>query len=217
LARERAEFGGLGLPKLAHWAERCAWRSADFVLPVTRVLANEVQSRGVDGARIAVIPNGINVAQFAAAPSAAMRSGRSAGTTRWCSASRASFASGTVSIGYCTGWLRARRRRTHGSSVVGDGPARPALEVLASALALGDRVRFTGVVARERVPELVAAFDIALQPAVVAYASPLKLFEYLALAKAIVAPRQPNIEEVLTTRKTPCCSMPATRMHSVAR
>jgi len=82
--------------------------------------------------------------------------------------------------------------------VVGDGPARSALEVLAGDLALGDRVRFTGVVAREKVPELVAAFDIALQPAVVAYASPLKLFEYLALAKVIVAPRQPNIEEVLT-------------------
>jgi glycosyltransferase involved in cell wall biosynthesis len=28
--------------------------------------------------------------------------------------------------------------------------------------------------------------------------TPVKLFEYLYLAKAIVAPRQPNIEEVLT-------------------
>jgi glycosyltransferase involved in cell wall biosynthesis len=48
------------------------------------------------------------------------------------------------------------------------------------------------------VPEHVAAFDIALQPAVVPYASPLKLFEYLALGKAIIAPRQANIEEILT-------------------
>jgi glycosyltransferase involved in cell wall biosynthesis len=32
---------------------------------------------------------------------------------------------------------------------------------------------------------------------VVAYASPLKLFEYLALGKAVIAPRQPNIEEIL--------------------
>jgi glycosyltransferase involved in cell wall biosynthesis len=31
----------------------------------------------------------------------------------------------------------------------------------------------------------------------VAYASPLKLFEYLALGKAIVGPSQPNIEEIL--------------------
>jgi glycosyltransferase involved in cell wall biosynthesis len=64
-------------------------------------------------------------------------------------------------------------------------------------LGLADRVRFTGVVSRETVPALVAAFDIALQPAVVAYASPLKLFEYLALGKAVLAPSTPNIEEVL--------------------
>jgi glycosyltransferase involved in cell wall biosynthesis len=31
----------------------------------------------------------------------------------------------------------------------------------------------------------------------VEYASPLKLFEYMALGKAIVAPDQPNIREVL--------------------
>ncbi len=61
-----------------------------------------------------------------------------------------------------------------------------------------DRVTFTGVVQRDDVARHVAAFDIALQPAVVAYASPLKLFEYLALGKAIVAPDQPNIAEILT-------------------
>jgi glycosyltransferase involved in cell wall biosynthesis len=81
--------------------------------------------------------------------------------------------------------------------IVGDGPARPDLERLAAELKLGDRVRFTGVIHRDQVPALVAAFDIALQPAVVAYASPLKLIEYLALGKAIVAPNQPNIAEVL--------------------
>lgn len=57
---------------------------------------------------------------------------------------------------------------------------------------------FTGVIDRHRVPEHVAAFDVALQPAVTAYASPLKLMEYLVLGKAIVAPREPNLLEVLT-------------------
>ena len=80
---------------------------------------------------------------------------------------------------------------------VGDGPVRADLETLARELGLQDRVRFTGVVARDAVPAYVAAFDVALQPAVVPYASPLKLFEYLALGKAVVAPNQPNIAEVL--------------------
>jgi glycosyltransferase involved in cell wall biosynthesis len=81
--------------------------------------------------------------------------------------------------------------------VVGDGPVRASLERLAGDLSLSSRVRFTGVVARDKVPELVASFDVALQPAVVAYASPLKLFEYLALGKAVIAPSQPNIQEIL--------------------
>src|SRR5262249_49774108 len=59
-------------------------------------------------------------------------------------------------------------------------------------------ITVTGVVDRDRVPDYVAAFDVALQPAVVPYASPLKLFEYLAMGRAIVAPATPNISEVLT-------------------
>jgi glycosyltransferase involved in cell wall biosynthesis len=197
LADERARFGGLGLPWLARWAEGLAWRSADVVLPVTQVLGAQIASRGVPAERIVVIPNGINEAHFATAPTPA-------------DAKRALGWPEALILGF-TGFVRDwhgvdRVLRWMASSdapaqarllIVGDGPARADLERLAAELSLGERVRFTGVIARERVPEHVAAFDIALQPAVVAYASPLKLFEYLALGKAIVAPRQPNIEEVL--------------------
>jgi glycosyltransferase involved in cell wall biosynthesis len=48
------------------------------------------------------------------------------------------------------------------------------------------------------IPRVVSGFDIALQPRAVGYASPLKLFEYMAAGRAIVAPDQPNIREILT-------------------
>lgn len=197
LADERERFGGLKLPRLARWAERTAWRAATYVLPVTRVLAQHVAAAGVASQRIAVIPNGINRSHFAAAPTP--------------DAAKAALGwSGSLILGF-TGFVRdwhgvdrvvrwladAATPATARLLVVGDGPARAELERLALSLGLRDRVRFTGVVPREQVPDFVAAFDVALQPAVVAYASPLKLFEYLALGKAVVAPRQPNIEEVL--------------------
>ena len=47
-------------------------------------------------------------------------------------------------------------------------------------------------------PAAIAAFDVALQPAVVEYASPLKLFEYLFVGLPIVAPDSANIREVLS-------------------
>jgi len=82
--------------------------------------------------------------------------------------------------------------------IVGDGPARLGLEQRAREIGVASRVRFTGVVKRGDVAGYVSAFDVALQPAANAYASPLKLFEYMALGRAIVAPDQPNIREVLT-------------------
>jgi len=61
-----------------------------------------------------------------------------------------------------------------------------------------DRVTFAGRVGRGQISAYVAAFDIALQPDVVSYASPLKLLEYMALEAAIVAPDTPNIREIVT-------------------
>ena len=198
LASERGKFGGLGLPFLARWAEGVVWRGADFALPVTRVLAAEVAARGVPEERIFVIPNGINETHFSdvPAPDAAKRA------LGWDDALVLGF-TGFIrewhGVDRVLRWMATEAAPANARLlIVGDGPARQDLERLGKALGLGERVRFTGVIPRERVPEHVAAFDVALQPAVVPYASPLKLFEYLALAKAIVAPRQPNIEEVLT-------------------
>ena len=197
LTDERLRFGGLGLPWLARWAENSVWRGADVVLPVTHVLAAAVAAQGVPAQRLVVIPNGINEAHFARAPTPQQ--------------AKAVLGCGDALVLGFTGFVRDWHgvdRVLHWMAspaapgnarllVVGDGPARADLETLARELGLQDRVAFTGVVPREAVPAHVAAFDIALQPAVTPYASPLKLFEYLALGKAIVAPRLPNIEEVL--------------------
>ena len=198
LAEERGRFGGLGLPRLARWAESRAWRDADFVLPVTRVLAGHVAAAGVPAERIAVIPNGINRAHFATAPTPEIAK-RDLGLTDALVLGFTGFVRDWHGVDRVIRWMASPDAPANAHlMVVGDGPVRADLERLAAELSLQNRVRFTGVIDRNRVPEHVAAFDIALQPAVVPYASPLKLFEYLALGKAVIAPRQPNIEEILT-------------------
>jgi len=197
ILEERSRYDGLALTGLARWSQAYAWKKADMVLPVTQVLGDIVASYGVDPKRIVVIPNGINGERFDRAPDVE-------------AAKRALGLGGRLVLGF-TGFVRD----WHGLDkvldliaadppdsqrhllVVGDGPARPGLERQARALGIENRVTFTGIVGRDDVARHVAAFDIALQPAVVAYASPLKLFEYLALGKAIVGPAQPNIEEIL--------------------
>ncbi|WP_439596816.1 glycosyltransferase [Falsiroseomonas sp.] len=195
LAEERAKFGGLGLPRLSAWIERLAWRGAQRVLPVTDVLAGRVAAAGVPAARITVVPNGIDLADFPEPVETGMRETLVLGF-----------------VGFVRDW-HGLDKALHGIAawrgeqrlslvVVGDGPARPGLEKLAAELGIADRVHFTGLAARADIPALVAGFDIALQPAAVPYASPLKVFEYMAAARAIVAPDQPNLREVLRHGET---------------
>jgi glycosyltransferase involved in cell wall biosynthesis len=81
--------------------------------------------------------------------------------------------------------------------LIGDGPAKEELEQQADQLGIAERVSFVGVIDRDEIADYVSAFDIALQPDVVEYASPLKLFEYMALGRAILAPNRRNILEIL--------------------
>lgn len=196
LYEERSKFGGIGIARLARWSERTAWRGADAVLPVTNVLAHRLIDAGVPQARIQVIHNGINEEHFAHLPT------RTAAKAALGLADR--FVLGFV--GFMRDWhgldrvLRymAENRDVDAHALfVGDGPDRQRLEQLAATLGLSHRLTITGVVGREQVPATIAAFDVALQPAVVEYASPLKLFEYLAVGLPVIAPDSANILEVL--------------------
>lgn len=198
LAHERAAFGGLKLRRIADWSERVVWRGADKALPVTDILADFLRRSGVAENRIEVIHNGINRQRFPEhLDSSAIR--------------RELGLDGKLVLGF-TGFIRSWHGLTHVVDlmaamkdrsdlhlvVIGDGPAKAELEEHARKTGMQDRVTLLGLLPRDKVANYIAAFDIALQPRVVDYASPLKLFEYMGLGRAIVAPDQPNIREILT-------------------
>ncbi len=203
IADERTRFGGLSLRGLARRLEAWTWRAATRVVAVTGVLKSMIATAGVHPDRIEVVPNGIDPAAFADLPA------------------RPDAPDPLVLgfVGFVRDWhgLDAviSAMAGHAGSprldlvVVGDGPARAALERQAAALGIADRVRFTGLAPHQDVPRLVAGFDIALQPRAVAYASPLKIFDYMAAGRAIVAPDQPNIREILTNGETALLFDPA--------
>jgi glycosyltransferase involved in cell wall biosynthesis len=85
--------------------------------------------------------------------------------------------------------------------LVGDGPAVPELQAQTQRLGLMEKVHFTGPVPKQKIPSYIAAMDIAVQPDVTDYASPIKLFEYLAMGKAVIAPRKDNIVEIVEHEK----------------
>jgi glycosyltransferase involved in cell wall biosynthesis len=90
--------------------------------------------------------------------------------------------------------------------LVGDGPLMPEIEKQIAQLHLKDRVILTGLVEHHDVPGFLNMADIAvLNPRVSGASSaqsPLKLFEYMAAGKAIIAPRISNVEKILKDRES---------------
>jgi glycosyltransferase involved in cell wall biosynthesis len=198
LYEERARNDGLRLHRLGRWAQSLLWNRVNHVLPVTGVLAQIVSDYGVPRSRITVIPNGIDPDRFSAVPDM----------------DTAKAALGMPSrlvigfTGFIRGWNAVHRlidfvalhhaRFDLHILVVGDGPARDSLQDHARARGVADRLTIAGIVARDDVARYIAAFDIAVLPGLTPYSSPLKLFEYMQLGRAIVAPDTENIREILT-------------------
>lgn len=196
IALERAQHGGLAARRLARALEVSVWKSADVLLPVTRVLANILAEHGVPRDRMEVIPNGIDADAFAGLPP------REEAKIHLQLDGRlvlgfAGFVRPWHGLELVIEFIAQARRPDLLLLIVGDGPARASLMRHAERHGVSRQVRFSGVVPREQMPSHLAAFDIALQPGATPYASPLKLFEYLAAGCAIVAPRQANLVEVL--------------------
>lgn len=206
LADERTRFGNLALHRLARWSEAFVWRSATKVLPVTEVLAGHVEAAGVPPERIVVISNGIDPEEILQAR---------AGPTD--TQEKPELVLGFV--GFVRPWhgvdavVRAiadwRGQPRLSLVVVGEGSARRELEKLAADLGVSEQVRFTGLADRRNVFHHIGTFDIALQPAAVPYACPLKVLEYMATGRAIVAPDQPNLRELLDDGRTALLFDPA--------
>ncbi len=210
LYEERAENDGLRLHRLGRWAQRLLWNRVDHVLPVTGVLARTVAEYGVAPSCITVIPNGVNPARFAMIPDTHIAK-TGLGLPPRVVLGFTGFIRGWNAVHRLIDFVAAHQAELDlHVLVVGDGPARNFLENYAGERGVADRLTITGIVERDDVARHIAAFDIAVVPNMTPYSSPLKLFEYLQLSRAIVAPDAENIREVLTNGKDALLFDPAT-------
>jgi len=195
LVYERKTYSGLSLVKFAKWIENYTWKNATHTLPVSDVLAGHLRKVGVKEKNITVIHNGVNqtfIDEMLVKPIDSNKKEIVIGFT-----------------GFIHPWhgmdnaIRAIARHKNlplKLICVGDGDILPELKALAKELDIADKIEFAGLVTRDKVLDYVQQFDIALQPDVTAYASPLKMFEYMAVASVIIAPDCPNIREILSDK-----------------
>ena len=81
--------------------------------------------------------------------------------------------------------------------IVGDGEILPKLKAQVEKDGLGNLITFTGNVQHQDVFNLIACMDICVMAKSNWYGSPVKIFEYAAMGKAVIAPDNIPVRDVM--------------------
>lgn len=185
----RHERKSLALTGLAERIEVAAYRDCDVLVAVTDALREIILDQtGIDEDRILVVPNGVDTDFFDPSavdpvyPLDGFTVGFVGGLAPWQALDRLVRAVAT---------LRAEGT-TINVVVVGDGRMRSAWEALVDELDLRAAIRFVGRVDRAEVRRYIAGFDAGYSGQTrmsigSMYHSPLKLYEYMAMGRPVIA------------------------------
>ncbi len=200
LSDEQAQYRQLSLSVTAYRLEAQILAEADLVVAVSSVVKDYVLGLGVPSNRVVVLPNGVDIHRFcpeldgkpvrhALGIDEAFVIGFAGSLKQWHGVD--SLLAASACLPDSLSWKLL---------IVGDGPMRESLAGQAASLGISDRVIFTGPVPYDQMPAYLAAMDVAVAPYPALdnfYFSPLKLFEYMAMARPVITPALGQIAEVV--------------------
>jgi glycosyltransferase involved in cell wall biosynthesis len=206
---------GFRYPDVALQAEEACLRHAHLVVTVSDVLADELVERGVPRERIVCYPNCVDAAafdpaRFPAADGRALRTQLNISPTapvvtfigtfgQWHGVEVFAQAIRAL-VDHHREWLDASGAHF---VLVGDGPNMSTVQRLLSAAPYAQFTTLTGLVPQAEAARYLAMSDVVVSPHVKNqdgsrfFGSPTKLFEYMAMGKAIVAADLEQIGAVL--------------------
>ncbi|MEE9554996.1 MAG: glycosyltransferase family 4 protein [candidate division Zixibacteria bacterium] len=208
LVVEAAEYRGLAQKDLAISVAQHLFEDADHIISVSDEVAGYIKSVA-PGAAVSVIPNGVTVEQFTNSD------GLKDIDLSFDRFDKSDFVVGFV--GSLKPWhgveilidsfadLSKNEIKDRLLVVGGKGKLKSELKQKCRELGLKGRVKFTGSVEHETIPAFLEMADVLVAPYPDLndfYFSALKIFEYMAAGKAIVASSIGQIEEILVHEQT---------------
>jgi glycosyltransferase involved in cell wall biosynthesis len=198
-ALEQVRDRDIHLHRFAQWTEKVICNLATRVIVVSTPLREIMTKAGIRPEKIEVMTNGVRLQDFESSP---------ADPELRCSLGLENRRPVIGFVGWFRRWhgiemlvdaFQASGLRDRGARVmlIGDGQAMAELRQYVDGRGLRDSVIFTGPLPHASIPRYLDLVDIAVQPAANEYCCPMKILEYMALRKPIVAPRQQNIVELL--------------------
>lgn len=185
-------------------AARYTYRLADRILCVSAAAKHHlVDEYGIREEKITVLPNGVDTERFKPGDAENKPLRRKLGTGQ---AQLITF------VGTFQPWhgldllieaFASIRAKTPGVRLllVGDGRARGSVEAAIERCGVRDSVTITGLLPQTSIPEILSISDVAVMPYPDLpgdlWFSPLKMYEYMASGRAIVASRGGQIAEVI--------------------
>jgi glycosyltransferase involved in cell wall biosynthesis len=184
--------------RVIDWAERFGMVRADKIIVVTSRLRELLkQEYRVPEDKIVVITNGANTDLFKPMDMAQARKelGLDQDADYVCFVGRLQLWQGVEYLIKSLPMIIEQCPKTQ-LLVVGEGPIQQDLANLAKSLGVGEKVKFTGAVPYSKVPLYMNAGNVCslLKVDVKSGLSPLKLYEYMACGKPIVATRVEGLD-----------------------
>jgi glycosyltransferase involved in cell wall biosynthesis len=202
LVDEQAEHRGLVDRAGAERATERALSAATSLVAVSNEVGEYLKNFPATQGKVHVVPNGVNPERFPLDLKASLPASPGTFTVGF---------AGSMKPWHGLGTLLEAFARLHGANpesrllLVGDGAGREPLAAEASSRGLGGAVHFTGAVAPGDVPGLLASMDVGVAPypnSANFYFSPLKVYEYMAAARPVVASRVGQLEKLIQPEVT---------------
>ncbi len=200
LVLEASSHRNLTLVDLARSIEQALFSSADHIIAVSQGVRDYILSI-VPKADVTVVPNGVNMRLFTGARTEGRMPDRERESMRIGFVGSVRPWHGVEILMDAFGLLACKRNDVTLVIVGEQGTMREHLERQIAEYGLASRVVFTGAVSHEQVPGLLSAMDVVVAPYPKLdnfYFSPLKVYEYMAAGRAIVASRIGQLTEVIT-------------------